>query len=141
MCGMNRCPRDFTFVCPTEILAFNDSLPDFAQFNTSVLGTSYALTSFHISVSWYRAVLYLLAVSTDSKYTHFAWASQSRKEGGLGPNLKIPLIADQSMRISREYGVLLEEEGFSLRGTFIIDPSGVIKYDSALYIVSLQYSS
>ena len=42
MCGKNYCPRDFTFVCPTEILAFNDSLPDFAQFNTSVLGMGYA---------------------------------------------------------------------------------------------------
>jgi peroxiredoxin (alkyl hydroperoxide reductase subunit C) len=97
-------PMDFTFVCPTEILAFNDALAQFKELNTAVL-----------------------AVSTDSKFSHFAWATQSRKEGGLGPDLKLPLIADRNMKISRDYGVLLEDEGIALRGLFIIDPKGVLR--------------
>ncbi|ESK85062.1 2-cysteine peroxiredoxin [Moniliophthora roreri MCA 2997] len=97
-------PMDFTFVCPTEILAFNDALAEFQKLDTVVLG-----------------------VSTDSQYSHFAWANQPRKEGGLGPNLKLPLIADRSMSISRDYGVLLEEQGIALRGLFIIDPKGTLR--------------
>ncbi|KAG6887413.1 hypothetical protein C0992_012381 [Termitomyces sp. T32_za158] len=97
-------PMDFTFVCPTEILAFNDALSTFKALNTAVLG-----------------------VSTDSEYSHFAWANQPRKEGGLGPDLKLPLVADRSMNISRDYGVLLEEEGVSLRGLFLIDPKGILR--------------
>ncbi|KAJ7641035.1 peroxiredoxin [Roridomyces roridus] len=97
-------PMDFTFVCPTEILAFNDALPSFAAINTTVL-----------------------AVSTDSQYSHLAWASQPRKQGGLGPDLKLPLVADKSMKIAREYGVLLEEEGIALRGLFIIDLKGILR--------------
>ncbi|KAF8814546.1 thioredoxin-like protein [Phlegmacium glaucopus] len=97
-------PMDFTFVCPTEILAFNDALPRFKELNTAVFG-----------------------ISTDSKFSHFAWATQSRKEGGLGPDLKLPLIADRNMNISRDYGVLLEDEGISLRGLFIIDPKGTLR--------------
>ncbi|EKM51359.1 uncharacterized protein PHACADRAFT_152057 [Phanerochaete carnosa HHB-10118-sp] len=97
-------PMDFTFVCPTEILAFNDSLDAFKELNTVVLG-----------------------VSTDSTYSHFAWASQPRNQGGLGPSLKLPLIADRNMKISRDYGVLLEDEGIALRGLFIVDPQGVLR--------------
>ncbi len=54
-----------------------------------------------------------IGVSTDSQHSHFAWANQPRKEGGLGPDLKLPLIADRNMSISRDYGVLLEEEGIA----------------------------
>ncbi|KAF5350135.1 hypothetical protein D9756_009092 [Leucocoprinus leucothites] len=97
-------PMDFTFVCPTEILAFNDALPQFKALNTTILG-----------------------ISTDSKFSHFAWANQSRKEGGLGPNLNLPLVADRSMQIARDYGVLLEDEGIALRGLFIIDPKGTLR--------------
>ncbi|KAK7696435.1 Peroxiredoxin-2 [Cerrena zonata] len=97
-------PMDFTFVCPTEILAFNDALADFEALETVVLG-----------------------VSTDSQYSHFAWASQPRNQGGLGPNLKLPLIADRNMSISRDYGVLIEDEGIALRGLFIIDPKGILR--------------
>jgi peroxiredoxin (alkyl hydroperoxide reductase subunit C) len=97
-------PMDFTFVCPTEILAFNDALPQFKALNASVLG-----------------------VSTDSQYSHFAWAQQPRKQGGIGPDLKLPLIADRNMTISKDYGVLIEEEGIALRGLFIIDPKGVVR--------------
>ncbi|KIJ53323.1 hypothetical protein M422DRAFT_64769 [Sphaerobolus stellatus SS14] len=97
-------PMDFTFVCPTEILAFNDALPEFEKINTVVYG-----------------------VSTDSKYSHFAWASQPRKAGGLGPDLKLPLLADRSMQISKDYGVLIEDAGVALRGLFIIDPKGTLR--------------
>ncbi|KAG8219068.1 thioredoxin-like protein [Butyriboletus roseoflavus] len=97
-------PMDFTFVCPTEILAFNDALPRFKQLDAVVLG-----------------------VSTDSQYSHFAWAQQARKQGGLGPDLKLALIADRNMQISRDYDILIEEEGISLRGLFIIDPKGIVR--------------
>ncbi|KZW03216.1 2-cysteine peroxiredoxin [Exidia glandulosa HHB12029] len=97
-------PMDFTFVCPTEILAFNDALPQFQALNTAVV-----------------------AVSTDSKYSHFAWATQPREKGGLGPSLALPLLADRSMSISRDYGVLIEEEGIALRGLFLIDPKGILR--------------
>ncbi|KAF7313170.1 2-cysteine peroxiredoxin [Mycena kentingensis (nom. inval.)] len=97
-------PMDFTFVCPTEILAFNDALAALREINTVALG-----------------------ISTDSQYSHFAWASQPRKQGGLGPDLKLPLVADRSMKISRDYGVLIEEEGIALRGLFIIDPKGILR--------------
>lgn len=104
-CRNNASYRDFTFVCPTEILAFNDALPQFQAINTTVIG-----------------------VSTDSQFSHFAWAQQPRKEGGLGPDLKLPLLADRSMKISRDYNVLLEDEGVALRGLFIIDPKGILRW-------------
>nr|GAT57225.1 peroxiredoxins [Mycena chlorophos] len=97
-------PMDFTFVCPTEILAFNDAIPALKDLNTVVLG-----------------------ISTDSQYSHLAWASQPRKQGGLGPDLKLPLVADRNMKISRDYGVLLEDEGIALRGLFLIDPKGILR--------------
>ncbi len=62
-------------------------------------------------------------VSTDSKYSHVAWAAASRKQGGLGPDLKLPLVADRNMSISRDYGVL-EDEDIALRG---LDPEGVLR--------------
>lgn len=97
-------PMDFTFVCPTEILAFNDALAKFEKLNTTVLG-----------------------VSTDSHFTHLAWRERPRKQGGLGEDLKLPLIADKNFKISRDYGVLIEEEGIALRGLFIIDPKGTLR--------------
>ncbi|KAF4588067.1 peroxiredoxin family protein [Pleurotus pulmonarius] len=97
-------PMDFTFVCPTEILAFNDALEQFKQLQTTVLG-----------------------VSTDSQFSHFAWSQQPRKQGGLGPDLRLPLVADRNMQISRDYGVLIEEEGIALRGLFLIDPKGTLR--------------
>ena len=65
--------------------------------------------------------------STDSHYAHLAWATQSRKDGGLGPDLKLPLVADKNMQIARDYGVLIEDEGVALRGLFIIDPKGTLR--------------
>ena len=70
----------------------------------------------------------VLGVSTDSKFSHCAWASSPRKQGGLGPDLKLPLVADRNMSISRDYNVLIEEEGIALRGLFIIDPKGTLRY-------------
>ncbi len=61
-----------------------------------------------------------------------AWANQPRKEGGLGPDLKLPLIADRNMSISRDYGVLLEDEGIALHGLFIIDAKGILRYVAIL---------
>ncbi|KAL8283377.1 hypothetical protein RQP46_005787 [Phenoliferia psychrophenolica] len=97
-------PMDWTFVCPTEILAFNAKLPEFASLNTEVL-----------------------AVSCDSEYSHLAWANTKRDEGGLGPDLKLKLVADKSMKIARDYGVLLEDAGVALRGLFLIDPKGTLR--------------
>jgi len=71
--------------------------------------------------------LHLTGISTDSKFSHFAWSNQPRKQGGLGPELKLPLVADRSMQISRDYGVLLEDEGIALRGLFLIDPKGILR--------------
>ncbi|XP_022903866.1 peroxiredoxin 2-like [Onthophagus taurus] len=90
-------PMDFTFVCPTEIIAFSDRIADFEALYTDVIGCS-----------------------TDSVYSHFAWCQQPRKEGGLG-DMKIPLLADKNMQISRDYGVLDEDTGIAFRGLFIID--------------------
>ena len=91
-------------MCPTEILAFNERLADFEKLGVEVL-----------------------AVSTDSEYSHLAWANTHRNEGGLGPNLKLKLVADKNMKISRDYGVLLEEAGVALRGLFLIDPKGTLR--------------
>jgi len=97
-------PLDFTFVCPTEIIAFQDSLEEFTKRNAVVLG-----------------------VSVDSVFSHLAWNAQSRKEGGLGC-VTYPLIADLNKEIARKYGVLLEEAGVALRGLFLIDKEGVIRH-------------
>ncbi len=70
----------------------------------------------------------LAGVSTDSHFSHLAWATQPRKQGGLGPDLKLPLIADKNQKISRDYNVLIEEEGIALRGLFLIDPKGTLRY-------------
>mgnify|MGYP002393817552 FL=1 len=66
------------------------------------------------------------AVSVDSHFTHLAWTQTPRAEGGLG-KMDIPLISDLTKSISRDYGVLLEEEGVALRGLFIIDPKGIVR--------------
>ncbi|KAI3658978.1 hypothetical protein MP638_000322 [Amoeboaphelidium occidentale] len=97
-------PKDFTFVCPTEILAFNDKLSEFEALGAVVLG-----------------------ISTDSENVHWAWRQTPRKEGGLGNDLKLPLLADRNMKISRDYGVLIESEGIALRGLFLIDPNGTLR--------------
>ncbi len=96
-------PLDFTFVCPTEIRAFNDLTPKFAELNTQVLG-----------------------VSTDSHFSHKAWL----ESGTLTDDKSInhPIVADFNKTISRDYGVLNDQEGFAFRGTVIIDPKGNIRF-------------
>jgi alkyl hydroperoxide reductase subunit AhpC len=96
-------PLDFTFVCPTEIVAFSDKIKEFQAIGAEVLG-----------------------VSVDSQFTHLAWRQVARKDGGLG-DLQYPLVADLNKSIARDYGVLIEEAGIALRGTFIIDPKGVVR--------------
>jgi len=68
----------------------------------------------------------VIGASVDSKFTHLAWIKTPRKEGGLG-KMNIPLVADMTKQISRDYGVLLEDAGHTLRGLFIIDPKGIIR--------------
>ncbi|KAM4839478.1 thioredoxin-dependent peroxide reductase, mitochondrial [Urocitellus parryii] len=97
-------PLDFTFVCPTEIIAFSDKANEFHDVNCEVV-----------------------AVSVDSHFTHLAWINTPRKNGGLG-HMNIALLSDLTKQISRDYGVLLEGAGLALRGLFIIDPNGVIKH-------------
>ncbi|XP_077283936.1 peroxiredoxin-2-like [Arctopsyche grandis] len=96
-------PLDFTFVCPTELVAFSDKAEDFKKIGCEVIG-----------------------VSTDSKFSHLAWTQTSRKDGGVG-KLNIPLLADFTKEISKAYDVLIEGEGIALRGLFIIDKDGILR--------------
>ena len=91
-------PLDFTFVCPTEIQGFNKNLDKFKKLNTEVI-----------------------AASTDSVYSHKAWSEQS-----LG-KIQFPILGDTNHKVARSFNVLLEDKGIALRGTFIIDPNGVLK--------------
>ena len=95
-------PLDFTFVCPSEILAHDHRIPSFAERNTKVIG-----------------------VSVDSHFTHLAWKNTPVEKGGLG-KVQMPLIADLTKSIARDYGVLLPG-GVALRGTFLIDKNGVVR--------------
>ena len=97
-------PLDFTFVCPTEIRGFNSRLADFKEAGAEILG-----------------------VSVDSVYSHRAWIRTPQAEGGLG-GLEYPLASDLTKEVARQYGVLVEEEGIALRGLFIIDPDGILRY-------------
>jgi alkyl hydroperoxide reductase subunit AhpC len=95
-------PLDFTFVCPTEIVAFSDRIKDFHDRGAEVIGCS-----------------------IDSQFSHLAWIQTPREKGGLG-GLTYPLVADLTKKISADYGVLLEG-GIALRGTFIIDQKGILR--------------
>lgn len=96
-------PLDFTFVCPTEIVAFSDRIDDFRKRGCEVIG-----------------------VSVDSQFSHLAWIKMPRTEGGLG-GLKYPLVADLTKKISSDYGILLEG-GIALRGLFLIDKTGIVRH-------------
>jgi len=96
-------PLDFTFVCPTEIIAFNDRIQEFRKINCE-----------------------LIACSTDSHFCHLAWTNVPRKQGGLG-EMDIPLLADKSTRISRSYGIYRDSDGVTLRGLYIIDGKGILR--------------
>ncbi len=96
-------PLDFTFVCPSEIIAFDKNLDKFKEKNCEVIG-----------------------VSIDSQFSHWAWKNTPVNEGGIG-NIQYPLVADLDKKISRQYGVLLDM-GIALRGTFLIDNEGVVRH-------------
>ncbi|XP_067579085.1 peroxiredoxin-4 [Pseudorca crassidens] len=96
-------PLDFTFVCPTEIIAFGDRIEEFRSINTEVV-----------------------ACSVDSQFTHLAWINTPRRQGGLGL-ISIPLLSDLNHQISKDYGVYLEDSGHTLRGLFIIDDKGILR--------------
>ncbi len=95
-------PLDFTFVCPTEILAYSDKSDEFKKLGCEVVGCS-----------------------IDSHFTHFAWANTPKSEGGI-EGIKIPLLADLNKKIAKKFGVLTDG-GVALRGTFIIDREGVVR--------------
>ncbi|KAG0031816.1 Peroxiredoxin-2 [Podila clonocystis] len=96
-------PLDFTFVCPTEIIAFSEAIERFNGLKTAVL-----------------------ACSCDSEFSHLAWVNTPRNNGGLG-EMKIPIIADFTKKIATDYGVLKEDDGVAYRGLFIIDPNQVVR--------------
>jgi peroxiredoxin (alkyl hydroperoxide reductase subunit C) len=89
-------PLDFTFVCPTEIIAFSEKAEEFRKINAEIVG-----------------------VSVDSAFTHAAWINTPRKQGGLG-GINYPLLADVNHEVSQTYGVLYKNTGHTLRGLFII---------------------
>jgi len=96
-------PLDFTFVCPSEILAFDKKVEDFRKRNCEVIG-----------------------VSVDSHFTHLAWRGTEVRKGGIGP-IRYPLVADIKKEIAREYGVL-HDDSVALRGLFLIDKEGVVRH-------------
>lgn len=96
-------PKDFTFVCPTEICAFSDRLEEFQERNVNVV-----------------------ACSTDQEFSHHAWNQMPRNEGGLG-GVRYPLVADTKKEIAQAYDVLADS-GVAFRGLFLIDTDGVIRH-------------
>jgi len=96
-------PLDFTFVCPTEIIAFSDAAGQFEALGVQLLGCS-----------------------VDSHFTHLAWRHTPRNQGGLG-EIRYPLIADLDKKIAEAYDVLLPA-GIALRGLFLIDKEGVVRH-------------
>jgi peroxiredoxin 2/4 len=91
-------PLDFTFVCPTEILEFSKRANEFTEMGAEVLGCS-----------------------IDSVYSHLAWTKELGK-------LNYPLMSDITKDVSRDYGILIEDQGVALRGLFLIDPEGLLRY-------------
>ncbi|MBU2806477.1 peroxiredoxin [Acidithiobacillus ferridurans] len=97
-------PLDFTFVCPSEILAFNHRLNEFKSRNTEVI-----------------------ACSVDSHFTHLAWKNTPEEKGGIG-HIQLPMVADLSKSIARNYDVLINDE-VALRGSFLIDREGIVRHE------------
>ncbi len=97
-------PLDFTFVCPSEIIAFDHRLDEFTSRGINVIGCS-----------------------VDSHFTHLAWKNTPVDKGGIG-QVRYPLVADLTKQIARDYDVLLEDAGVALRGSFLIDTDGTIRH-------------
>jgi peroxiredoxin 2/4 len=96
-------PLDFTFVCPSEIIAFDKKVEEFKSRNCELVG-----------------------VSVDSHFSHLAWKNTPVNKGGIG-NVQYPLVADLTKNISRDYGVLLDD-AIALRGLFLIDKEGIVQH-------------
>ncbi|PIQ95969.1 MAG: thioredoxin peroxidase [Nitrospinae bacterium CG11_big_fil_rev_8_21_14_0_20_56_8] len=97
-------PLDFTFVCPTEIIAFSNKIAEFEKRNTQVIG-----------------------VSIDSHFSHLAWRNTDRKKGGIG-EIKYPLVADVTKKIAYDYDVIHPDAGVAFRGLFLIDTKGIVQH-------------
>lgn len=97
-------PLDFTFVCPTEIIAHSHRLPEFSQRGVEVVG-----------------------VSIDSPYVHLAWRRTPIEDGGIG-EVGFTMVSDLSHDISRSYDVLHPEEGVAMRASFLIDRNGIVQH-------------
>lgn len=98
-------PLDFTFVCPTELHAFQDKLAEFESLNAQVVG-----------------------VSVDSKFTHHAWLNTPKAEGGI-EGVTYPVVSDLNKEITRNYGIEVEGAGVSFRGLFLIDKDGIVQHE------------
>ena len=96
-------PLDFTFVCPTEVLAFSRMAGEFEKLNCQLFG-----------------------ISVDSEFVHKAWVDAGAEDGGLGGSLDYPLLSDLNKTTAADYQVLEEEAGVALRGLFLISPEGTI---------------
>jgi peroxiredoxin (alkyl hydroperoxide reductase subunit C) len=96
-------PLDFTFVCPSEIIAFNKRLDAFRACDCEVVG-----------------------VSVDSQFTHLAWRRTAEKDGGIG-KIRYPLVSDLDKSIAKDYGVL-HSDSIALRGLFLIDREGIVRH-------------
>ncbi len=104
-------PLDFTFVCPTEVLAFSKMAEEFRSRGCEILG-----------------------VSIDSQFVHKAWVEAELEDGGLGGSLNFPLLADVNKQLSSDYDVLLEGAGVALRGLFLINPEGVVVQNTTNFL-------
>ncbi|WP_121626381.1 peroxiredoxin [Poseidonibacter antarcticus] len=98
-------PLDFTFVCPSEIIAFSKRVEDFAERGIQVIGCS-----------------------IDSQFSHFAWRETAVEAGGIG-RVKFPMVADLNKQIAKDYDVLLNES-VALRGSFLIDADGTVRHST-----------
>lgn len=99
-------PLDFTFVCPTELHAFQEKLEAFRELNTEVIG-----------------------VSVDSEFSHLAWLNTPKEEGGI-EGVNYPIVSDLNKTIARDYDVLLPDDGVALRGAFLIDKEGIVRHQT-----------
>ncbi|EFB42001.1 MULTISPECIES: peroxiredoxin [Parachlamydia] len=97
-------PLDFTFVCPTELHAFQEKLAEFEKRNTQVIGCS-----------------------VDSPYSHYAWINTPKSKGGI-EGITYPIVSDINKSIARDYDVLIEAEGIAYRGLFLIDTEGNVRH-------------
>ena len=97
-------PLDFTFVCPTELHAFQEKVAEFDSLDTQVIG-----------------------VSVDSKFSHFAWLNTPKAQGGI-EGVKYPVVSDLNKEITRKYDVEVEGAGISYRGLFLIDKEGIVQH-------------